>query len=87
MTKNEEKTNGADVGVVVDVRVPGGLQLHTLLEHSASAVYWLICCAGDVLVVPAKFLVAIENATARPSSKQFTVGYAAVRHTAILLEQ
>ncbi|MEU6350142.1 hypothetical protein ABZ896_12525 [Streptomyces sp. NPDC047072] len=114
VTKREEKTNGADIGVVVDVRVPGRLhlrsgdliqvkkaprtgredswtikrlQLHTLLEHSASAVYWLIRATGDVLVVPAKFLAAIENATARPSSRQFTVSHTAVRHAAIRMEQ
>ena len=119
VTKKEEKTSGADIGVVVDVRLPGRLQLrtgdliqvkksaaltpgragredtwtikrrqlHDLLEHSASAVYWLVRGTGDVLVVPAKFLAAIEGATARPSSQQFTAGYAAVRHTAISMEQ
>ncbi|MCX4633470.1 hypothetical protein [Streptomyces sp. NBC_01443] len=119
VTKKEERTNGADIGVVVDVRVPGRLQLrtgdliqvkkstaltpgrtgredtwtikrrqlHDLLEHSASAVYWLIRGTGDVLVVPAKFLAAVEGAAARPSSKQFTVGHAAIRHTAVPMEQ
>lgn len=119
VTKKEERTSGADIGVVVDVRVPGRLQLrtgdliqvkksatltpgragredtwtikrrqlHDLLGHSASAVYWLIHGTGDVLVVPAKFLAAVEGATARPSSQQFTVGYAAVRHTAVPMEQ
>ncbi|WP_405968947.1 hypothetical protein OG613_48535 (plasmid) [Streptomyces sp. NBC_00015] len=112
--RKEERASGADIGVVVDVRVPGQLQLrtgdliqvkkapgrgredswaikrrqlHDLLEHSASAVYWLIRSTGDILVVPAKFLAAVEGATARPSSKQFTVGYTAVRHTAIPMEQ
>jgi hypothetical protein len=114
VTKKEEKTSGADIGIVVDVRVPGQLQLrtgdliqvkkaprrgredtwaikrrqlHDLLGHSASAVYWLIRSTGDILVVPAKFLAAVEGATARSSSKQFTVGYTAVRHTAIPMEQ
>ncbi|MFE9941945.1 hypothetical protein [Streptomyces hirsutus] len=119
VTKNEERASGADIGVVVDIRVPGHLQLrtgdliqvkksaaltprrtrredtwtvkrrqlHDLLEHSASAVYWLIRATGDVLVVPAKYLAAIENAIARPSAKQFTVGYTAVRHTAVAMEQ
>jgi hypothetical protein len=114
VTKKEEKLSGADIGVVVDIRVPGRLrlrtgdliqvkkaprrgredtwiikrrQLHDLLEHSASAVYWLIRSTGDILVVPAKFLAAVEGATARPSSRQFTVGYTAVRHTAIPMEQ
>jgi hypothetical protein len=119
VTKNEERTSGADIGVVVDIRVPGQLQLrmgdliqvkksaaltpgrtgredtwtikrrqlHDLLEHSASAVYWLIRATGEVLVVPAKYLAAIENATARPSAKQFTVGYTAVRHTSVSMEQ
>ncbi|WP_420082884.1 hypothetical protein ACN6AT_38000 (plasmid) [Streptomyces sp. JL4002] len=119
VTKKEERANGADIGVVVDVRVPGRLQLrtgdliqvkksaalapgragredswtvkrrqlHDLLEHSASSVYWLIRGTGDVLVVPAKFLAAVEGATARPSSQQFTVGYTAVRHTAVAIEQ
>ena len=50
-------------------------------------VYWLIRSTGDILVVPAKFLAAIEGATVRPSSKQLTVGYTAVRHTAIPMEQ
>jgi hypothetical protein len=115
VTKREEKTSGADIGVIVDVRVPGHLQLrtgdliqvkkaprgtgredrwtikrrqlHDLLEHSASAVYWLIRKTGDVLVVPAKYLAAVEGATARASSQQFTVGYQAVRQTAIRMEQ
>lgn len=119
VTKKEERTNGADIGVVVDIRVPGQLQLrtgdliqvkkstalmtgrtgredtwtikcrqlHDLLEHSASAAYWLIRGTGDVLVVPAKFLAAVEAATARLSSKQFTVGHTAIRHTAVPLEQ
>ncbi|MFF2005536.1 hypothetical protein ACFVYP_31210 [Kitasatospora sp. NPDC058201] len=121
VTKKEERTNGADIGVVVDIRVPGRLQLrtgdliqvkkstaltpgrgrtgredtwtvkrrqlHDLLEHSASAVYWLIRGSGDVLVVPAKFLAAVEGAAALPSSKQFTVGHTAVRHTAVPMEQ
>lgn len=114
VTKKEERTNGADIGVVVDIRVPGRLQLrtgdliqvkkssrtgredtwtikrrqlHDLLEHSASAVYWLIRGTGDVFVVPAKFFAAVEGAIARPSSKQFTVGHAAVRHTAVPMEQ
>ncbi|WP_455356438.1 hypothetical protein [Streptomyces sp. SYSU K217416] len=38
-------------------------------------------------MVPAKFLAAVEGATARPSSQQFTVGYTAVRHTAVAMEQ
>ncbi|MEU9567571.1 hypothetical protein AB0D16_37240 [Streptomyces sp. NPDC048161] len=119
VTKKEERTNGADIGVVVDIRVPGQLQLrigdliqvkkstaltpgrtgredtwtikrrqlHDLLEHSASAVYWLIRGTGDVIVVPAKFLSAVEAATAHPASQQFTVGYTAVRHTAVPMEQ
>ncbi|MEW2426131.1 hypothetical protein AB0911_37115, partial [Streptomyces nigra] len=119
VTKKEERANGADIGVVVDVRVPGRLhlrtgdliqvkksaalmpsragredswtvkrrQLHDQLEHSASSVYWLVRGNGDVLVVPAKFLAAVEGATARLSSQQFTVGYTAVRHTAVTMEQ
>ncbi|MEU2931188.1 hypothetical protein ABZ636_40410 [Streptomyces sp. NPDC007251] len=119
VTKNEERVSGADIGVVVDIRVPGQLklrtgdliqvkksaaltpgrtgredtwtvkrrQLHDLLEHSASAVYWLIRATGDILVIPAKYLAAIENAIARPSAKQFTVGYTAIRHTAVAMEQ
>lgn len=119
VTKKEERTNGADIGVVVDIRVPGQLQLrtgdliqvkkstalmpgrtgredtwtikrrqlHDLLEHSASAAYWLIRGTGDVLVVPAKFLSAVEGATAGASSKQFTVGYTVIRHTAAPMEQ
>ncbi|MET9803417.1 hypothetical protein [Streptomyces sp. NPDC006368] len=122
MTRNEERTSGADIGVVVDIGVPSRLQLrmgefiqvkksaaltpgrtgrtrredtwtikrrqlHDLLEHSASAVYWLIRAAGDVLVVPAKYLAAAGSGTARPSSKQFTVGCTAVRHTTVPMEQ
>ncbi|CAL9667749.1 hypothetical protein SUDANB2_07251 (plasmid) [Streptomyces sp. enrichment culture] len=117
--RDQERANGADIGVVVDVRVPGRLQLrtgdliqvkksaaltpgragredswtvkrrqlHDLLEHSASSVYWLIRSTGEVLVVPAKFLAAVEGATARPSSQQFTVGYTIVRHTAVAIDQ
>ncbi|MFE0680618.1 hypothetical protein ACFW17_07410 [Streptomyces sp. NPDC058961] len=119
VTKKEERSNGADVGVVVDIRVPGRLllrtgdliqvkkstalapgrsdradawtikrrQLHDLLDHSASAAYWLIRGSGDVLVIPAKFLAAAEGATARPASQQFTVSYTAIRHTAVPMEQ
>ncbi|XQE77526.1 hypothetical protein ACN24L_00130 [Streptomyces microflavus] len=119
VTKKEERTNGADIGVLVDIRVPGQLQLrtgdliqvkkstalmpgrtaredtwtikrrqlHDLLEHSASATYWLIRGTGDVLVVPAKFLSAVEGATAGASSQQFTVGYTVIRHTAVPMEQ
>ncbi|MEV6728445.1 hypothetical protein [Streptomyces sp. NPDC051364] len=32
-------------------------------------------------------LAAVEGAAARPSSKQFTVGHAAIRHTAVPMEQ
>ncbi|WP_327411239.1 hypothetical protein OG458_41625 (plasmid) [Streptomyces sp. NBC_01281] len=119
VTKKEERTSGADVGVVVDIRVPGQLQLrtgdliqvkkstaltpgrtgredswiikrrqlHDLLDHSDSAAYWLIRGTGDVLVVPAKYLAAVEGATARQSTQQFTVGHTAIRHTAVSMEQ
>ncbi|MFC8949513.1 hypothetical protein [Streptomyces rochei] len=119
VTKKKERANGADIGVVVDVRVPGHLrlrtgdliqvkksaaltpgraaredtwtvkrrELHDLLEHSASSVYWLIRGSGEVLVVPSKFLAAVEGATARSSAQQFTVGYTVVRRTAVTMEQ
>ncbi|MEU9222245.1 hypothetical protein AB0D47_37645 [Streptomyces sp. NPDC048376] len=38
-------------------------------------------------MVPAKFLSAVEGATASPSAQQFTVGCTAIRHTAVTTEQ
>ncbi|MEU1895991.1 hypothetical protein [Streptomyces pristinaespiralis] len=59
-------------------------QLHDLLRHSATAVYWLILDDGDVLVVPAKYIAALSNAATR-RSPHLTVDRTSVRHTAVPL--
>ncbi|WP_425900930.1 hypothetical protein [Streptomyces sp. DT203] len=116
VSKKEEATTGADLGIVVDVKAPGSLavrvgdlvqikkahalipskktkrsawtidrdQLEHLLRHSATAVYWLILDDGDVLVVPAKYLAAIGNATIR-QSPHLTVDRTSVRHAGVPL--
>lgn len=114
--KADERTIGADVGLVVTVDLPGRLevrlgelvqvkkskllygtggstdswridvaQLRNLLEHSPTAVYWLILNSGRVLCVPAKLLHAIV--AGKGKSKVLTVPYSEVRHAAIGLEQ
>jgi hypothetical protein len=63
-------------------------QLDQILKYSATASYWLIKSAGEVLVVPAKHLVAIRAGRGKsPSAETFTIGYNDVRFAAIPLEQ
>jgi hypothetical protein len=64
------------------------VQLGKIIKYSATAVYFLFCAQGGVLVVPAKYLMgfvdgkpgAVRNATR-------TLGYNAIRSAAIPLEQ
>ncbi|SMD24606.1 hypothetical protein [Lentzea albidocapillata] len=116
--KADERTIGADVGLVVDVDLPSRMrvrlgelvqvkkstrlhgvagttdswrietrQLSALLDHSPTAVYWLIQQTGDVLCVPAKLLHAIVEGRDKPGSSSLTVRYSEVRHAAIGLGQ
>ncbi len=63
-------------------------QLNNILQWSATAAYWLIASAGEVLVVPARHLDAIRLGTEKHiNSKTFSVGYHEVRSAAIPLEQ
>lgn len=63
-------------------------QLDTILKWSATAAYWLIASAGEVLVIPARHLLAIRRGNdKREKSRTFTVGYHEVRSAAIPLEQ
>lgn len=63
-------------------------QLDDILKWSATATYWLIASDGEVLVVPAKHLLAIRRGTKGGDSlKTFTVGYHQARSAAIPLEQ
>lgn len=60
-------------------------QLRELLEHSATATYWLIRSDGDVLVVPGKLLLGIVDETAETTARSRTIHYTAVRHSAVSL--
>lgn len=62
-------------------------QLRDILEWSATASYWLLGAAGEVLVVPASHLAAIRDGAKRLRGSAFTVGYHEVRTAAIPLEQ
>ncbi len=63
-------------------------QLNNILKWSATAAYWLIASAGEVLVIPAKHLEAVRRGTEKHiNAKTFTVGYHEVRSAAIPLEQ
>lgn len=63
-------------------------QLSDILEWSATATYWLIASAGEILVIPARHLLAIERGTRKKTPREtFTVGYHEVRSAAIPLEQ
>ena len=63
-------------------------QLSTILKWSMTATYWLIASAGEILVVPARHLAAIQQGTRKQArGKAFTVGYHEVRSAAIPLEQ
>ena len=62
-------------------------QLNDILNWSATAVYWLIASAGEVLVIPAKYLSAIRNGKAKTAVETFTVGYHEIRTVAVPLQQ
>jgi len=62
-------------------------QLTTLLRHSATATYWLIRQTGEVLVAPAKLLMALYEGRRAPRPATFTARYSHLRHAAIPLEQ
>lgn len=63
-------------------------QLDSILKWSATAAYWLIASAGEVLVIPARYLEGIRRGTEKHiKSKSFTVGYHEIRSVAIPLEQ
>jgi hypothetical protein len=63
-------------------------QLNDILHWSPTATYWLIASGGEVLVIPAKHLLAIGRGSKRGAVvKTFTVGYQQVRSAAIPLEQ
>jgi hypothetical protein len=63
-------------------------QLNNILKWSATSAYWLIASAGEVLVIPARYLEGIRCGTETfAGSKSFTVGYHEVRSAAIPLEQ
>lgn len=63
-------------------------QLDDILKWSPTAAYWLIASRGEVLVIPAKHLLAIRRGSKRGAVvKSFTIGYHQVRSAAIPLEQ
>jgi hypothetical protein len=63
-------------------------QLDDILRWSATASYWLIASGGEVMVIPAKHLLAIRLGTKGGASlKTFTIGYHQVRSAAIPLQQ
>lgn len=63
-------------------------QLNNIIKWSATAAYWLIASAGEVLVIPARHLEAVRRGTDKHiNAKTFTVGYHEVRSAAIPLEQ
>lgn len=62
-------------------------QLNDLLKHSATAVYWLICSDGKVIVVPAKIILALRQGASQARKGSFTVPYQQVRHSCIGLGQ
>ena len=63
-------------------------QLDNILNWSASATYWLLCSSGEILVIPAKYLLSIRNGTGKTGKCQsFTIGYWEVRSASIPLGQ
>ncbi len=63
-------------------------QLKDILKWSATATYWLIASDGELLVIPAKHLIAIQRGREKSASaEKFTVGYHEIRSAAIPLEQ
>lgn len=61
-------------------------QLDKLLATSATACYWLIGAAGEVFVIPARFLAGAQPAR-KTSAESMTVSYAEIRSMAIPLSQ
>jgi hypothetical protein len=62
-------------------------QLRKLLHQSATAVYWLIRRSGDILIVPAKLVAALNAGQDTPGLGSFTIRYSEVRHVAVPLDQ
>lgn len=62
-------------------------QLKTLIGKCASAVYFLICGHGEVLVVPARHLLGYVAGSSKKGAKSRTVGYNEIRSAAIPLDQ
>ena len=62
-------------------------QLGDILKWSPTASYWLIASNGEVLVVPAKHLLALRDGKGKTHAEKFTVGYHEVRSVGIPLEQ
>jgi hypothetical protein len=63
-------------------------QLNDIINWSPTATYWLIAGEGEVLVIPAKYLLGIKCGTEIPKGqKTFTVGYHEIRSAAIPLPQ
>jgi hypothetical protein len=58
-----------------------------LLAHSQTAVYWLVTAQGDVLVVPARMLLAIIRGMGREGQGTVDLGYSRIRSMAIPLNQ
>lgn len=63
-------------------------QLNTLIENSATAVYFLICAEGEILVVPARYLLGfVYGKEGAENNDTRTLGYNDIRSAAIPLEQ
>jgi hypothetical protein len=58
-----------------------------LLTHSQTSVYWLINAQGDVLVVPARMLLALIRGMGGENQGTVDLGYSRVRSMAIPLSQ
>lgn len=63
-------------------------QLNTLIGKSATAVYFLICAEGEILVVPARYLLGfVHGKKGAENNDTRTLGYNDIRSAAIPLEQ
>lgn len=63
-------------------------QLHTLIGKSATAVYFLLCAGGEILVVPARYLLGfVHGKEGAENNDTRTLGYNDIRSAAIPLEQ
>lgn len=63
-------------------------QLNTLIGKSATAVYFLICAEGEILVVPARYLLGfVHGKEGAENNDTRTLGYNDIRSAAIPLEQ